>query len=519
MRKNYFQCLVAGLGLALLSACATNPVTGEQELALVSEATELDIGRSQYAPSRQMQGGDYNLDAELSRYVNQVGQRLAAVSDRRLPYEFTVVNDSSPNAWALPGGKVAVNRGLLTELNSEAELAAVLGHEIVHAAARHGAQGMERGLLLQGALIATGIALRDRDYSNLVVGGAALGANLVNQRYSREAEREADYYGMTYMVRAGYDPHAAVQLQETFVRLSEEQHQDWLSGLFASHPPSQERVQANRETLRRLGKSGGEWGEERYRRMIAALRSSKPAYDAYDDGRKLLREGKTEEALVLAQKAMRLEPREALFHGLQGEVLYRQERYHEALTSFEQALARDSGFFRHYLLRGLAREKTGDSRGARHDLERSIELLPTTTAYHALGRLSLAEGRRQQAMEYLRQAADSRSPEGQAAAETLARLDLPENPERYLKAGLALDRQGLLLVVVENPTRLTVRNVRIVLGKQGAGGRLTQVRTRWIAGPIRPGRGVQIATDIGPLGHPQQLREWGVRVADAEVVE
>lgn len=518
MRRRCFL-LAVGLGAVLLSACATNPVTGEQEVTLVSEASELEIGRSQYAPSRQMQGGDYHLDAELTRYVNEVGQRLVAVSDRRLPYEFAVVNDSTPNAWALPGGKVALNRGLLTELNSEAELAAVLGHEIVHAAARHGAQGMERGLLLQGALIATGIALRDRDYSNLAVGGAALGANLLNQRYSREAEREADYYGMVYMVRAGYDPRAAVQLQETFLRLSEQQHQDWLSGLFASHPPSQERVQANRETLRRLGKSGGDWGEERYRRMTAALRASKPAYDAYDEGRKALHEGRTEAALGLAQQAMRLEPREALFLGFQGEVLYRQERYREALTSFEQALQRDNGFFRHHLLRGLAREKTGDSRGARQDLERSIELLPTATAYHALGRLALAEGRRRQAMDYLRQAAGSRSAEGQAAAETLARLELPENPERYLKVGLDLDRQGRVQVVVENPTLLTVRNIRIVLGRVGAGGRLTQVQTRWIQGPIRPGRAVRITTDIGPLDHPQRLRDWGVRLADAEVLE
>ena len=86
------------------------------------------------------------IDPELTKYVNEVGQRLAAVSDRKLPYEFVVINNSVPNAWALPGGKIAVHRGLLIELNSEAELAAVLGHEIVHAAARHGAKGMERGI-------------------------------------------------------------------------------------------------------------------------------------------------------------------------------------------------------------------------------------------------------------------------------------------------------------------------------------------------------------------------------------
>ena len=89
---------------------------------------------------------------ELTTYVNEVGQKLAAVADRKLPYEFVVLNNPVPNAWALPGGKIAVNRGLLTELKNESELAAVLGHEIVHAAARHGAKAQERGTLLQAGI-------------------------------------------------------------------------------------------------------------------------------------------------------------------------------------------------------------------------------------------------------------------------------------------------------------------------------------------------------------------------------
>ena len=128
----------ATFAATLLTGCVINPVTGDRELALVSAEQEIAIGEQQYEPSQQMQGGEYTLDPELTSYVAGVGQKLAAVSDRQLPYEFVVLNSSVPNAWALPGGKIAVNRGLLTELDSEAELAAVLGHEIVHAAARHG---------------------------------------------------------------------------------------------------------------------------------------------------------------------------------------------------------------------------------------------------------------------------------------------------------------------------------------------------------------------------------------------
>ena len=118
MRKFAFLLLP----LLLIYGCAVNPVTGENELALISENEEISIGQKNYAPSRQMQGGDYTVDPELTVYVNTVGQKLAKVSDRKLPYEFKVLNNSTPNAWALPGGKIAVNMGLLMELQSEAEL-------------------------------------------------------------------------------------------------------------------------------------------------------------------------------------------------------------------------------------------------------------------------------------------------------------------------------------------------------------------------------------------------------------
>ncbi|MBA3030050.1 MAG: peptidase M48, partial [Desulfobacteraceae bacterium] len=105
MKKLMFSVLVA---CSILAGCATNPVTGRNELSLVSEARELQVGREQYVPSRQMQGGDYVADPQVGLYVSEVGRKLSAVSDRNLPYEFKVLNSSSPNAWALPGGKIAV---------------------------------------------------------------------------------------------------------------------------------------------------------------------------------------------------------------------------------------------------------------------------------------------------------------------------------------------------------------------------------------------------------------------------
>jgi predicted Zn-dependent protease len=177
----------AWLALVVLAACGTNPVTGKRELQFVSEGQEIQIGAQNYAPMRQSEGGDYTLMPDLTAYVNEVGQKLAAASDqvtvteRQLPYEFKVLNSSVPNAWALPGGKIAVNRGLLTELNNEAELAAVLGHEIIHAAARHGAQAQERGTLLQGGLVAAQLGMAmggvEQQVGNLALTGASVGAH------------------------------------------------------------------------------------------------------------------------------------------------------------------------------------------------------------------------------------------------------------------------------------------------------------------------------------------------------
>ncbi|MEO1574856.1 MAG: M48 family metalloprotease, partial [Pseudomonadota bacterium] len=199
MRAKLRHVLVTLSIVTGLVGCGTNPVTGRTELQFVGEAREIQLGQQNYLPARQMQGGDYVIDPELTAYVQDVGVRIARVSDRpNLPYEFVVLNNSVPNAWAMPGGKIAFNRGLLTQMNSEAELAAVMAHEIVHAAARHSAKTIERGTLMQVGLLALQVSQVDNEYGGLVVNSGAVVAQLLSQKFSRTAELEADYYGMRY---------------------------------------------------------------------------------------------------------------------------------------------------------------------------------------------------------------------------------------------------------------------------------------------------------------------------------
>ncbi|MEX0916133.1 MAG: M48 family metalloprotease [Wenzhouxiangellaceae bacterium] len=418
--------ILAVLGIVLLAGgCAVNPVTGERNLNLVGEQWELDVGEQQYAPLRQAQGGDFTLDPGLVDYVQRIGQRLAAQSDRDLPYEFAVINESVPNAWALPGGKISINRGLLTEMDSEAELAAVLGHEIVHSAAAHGAQSQSRGVLLQGAVlaggIAVGVATDDERYSQVALLGGMVGAQLVSQRYSRDAEREADLYGMRYMKQAGYNPRGAVDLQETFLRISEGREQNAFSALFASHPPSRERVENNRKLLAELGDSG-RIGRDEYQQQIARLKRTEPAYEAYDEGRKSLQDGDFDTAMQRAARAIEMEPNEALFYSLRGDVLAERKDFRRAEQAYSQALAKDQGWFYHHLRRGMVRAELDRHAQARGDLQASIDRMPTATAHFYLGGVERASGNRATAIEHYRIAAQSDTPTGQRARQALQEM-------------------------------------------------------------------------------------------------
>lgn len=467
------QALLTGTLVLLLVACGVNPVTGQRELSLISESEEVALGEQNYGPTQQSQGGELVVDPQLTAYVNEVGQRVAAFSPRSLPYEFVVLNNSVPNAWALPGGKIAVNRGLLYELSNEAELAAVLGHEVVHSAARHGAQSVERGMLLQGALMATAIAASSNEYAGIIVGGAQVGAQLISQSYGRDAEREADLYGTRYLAQAGYDPQAAVSLQEAFVRLANGREPGWLDGLFASHPPSTERVRNNQQLvaqLRNEGFTNGELGEARYRERTALIRETKEAYEAFDEAQTLLAQNQPAAALQRVDAAIDMYPREPRFYGLKADIALSQGRNDEAVRLYSEAISRHDGYFDFYLGRGLAYSRQENRQRAEADLRASAELLPTALAMNELGEMALAANDRSNARRYFQQAAGAPGALGQQAQLAFLELDIADNPGNYVHTVVHLAGDGRLMVRVQNrapvPLRQVQLEVRAIVGGQ-----------------------------------------------------
>lgn len=496
-------CLFFAAGiLAFLTGCATNPVTGKSEMRLMSEAQEIQLGRQSYSNMSQAQGGDLAAFPEVQAYVTRVGRSLARVSDRpTLPYEFKVLNNEVPNAWALPGGKLAVNRGLLVELKSEAELAAVLSHEIVHAAARHGAKSMERGMLMQAGVLGLGMAIDNHDYRDLILGSAGISAQLVGLKYSREAEREADYYGMKYMAAAGYDPAAAVDLQQTFVRLSKSGQSNWLEGLFASHPPSQERVEANRARRAELP-PGGRMGTEEYARIIGPMRQAQPAYDKQSRGYRALQQGNHRQALRLARQAISEEPGEARFYGLAAKAMAAGGDTAGAREMLDQAIARNDRYFDFYLQRGLLEQAEGGD--ARRDFARSLKLLPTAQAHYALGVLELDRRETEAARAHLKAAAAASSETGREAKELYTRLELPHRPQDFVQVYVDRDRRGYLTVTAVNRSPLPIHNIRVdveILQKN----RVHRTAVS-LPDPLAPNASARSITSIGPFASDDLVR-------------
>jgi predicted Zn-dependent protease len=455
--------------LQVFAGCATNPVTGKSELSIVSESWELKTGAQQYAPARQSQGGDYVADPAVQTYVQEVGNKIAAVSDRSLPYEFSVINDSTPNAWALPGGKIAINRGLLTELDSEAELAAVLAHEVIHAAAKHSAQSVQRGVLLQAAVAAAGVSAANTDYSEIATIGASAGAALLNSKYGRDAERESDIYGMNYMSRAGYDPQGAVDLQQTFVNLKDSKQPDFLQGLFASHPPSQERLAANRAHAATLP-TGGIQGRQRYRDAMQRLNQTKSGYEAYDEAKQAFADNRYKAARRLVNQAIRVEPKESHFYSLLGDIEAKENALGAADAAFDRAVALNPNFFYPLLRSGMVNEKRGRASKAKRQLNRSLQLLQTAQAYGTLGAIAEREGNTREAEELYAKAATDAGTTGQAAMTSLVTLRSKERPQSVVGLRWGRHTDGTIVIEATNKTPRSLQGVNLQVRLIDVGG-------------------------------------------------
>jgi len=388
--------LVLGCGFLWLSACATNPVTGRNELSFLSVEDEVHVGRIQLMETVVQNGGDLRSARDLQVYVNEVGSKIAAVSDRPdLPYFFVVIDNEAPNAWSMAGGQVCITRGLLLELEDESQLAAVLAHEIGHVAARHPAKAVERERInhwvtmgaVMGAVLTGPAAVF---VVPAVAGGLQLGTGLSAALGGEGREIEADHAAMLYLDRAGYDPHAAIEVHLLLARHGL-RNADWEETPLLRHPSTRDRHEAQKRLAGTLTEEGvpERRGESEFAARTRRLQARHAAQQAYLGGRQALAQGDGDGALEFSRRATVLNPLESRYFVLRGDALAASGRYAEAVTAYDVAIAGEPRHFSAHLRRGLAKEALGERGAARRDVEFAQMLLSTQEGSAALERLRL----------------------------------------------------------------------------------------------------------------------------------
>lgn len=246
------SALMVAAGLTLVpSGCARNPVTGKNELALVSESQEIEMGKESAQQVAQSIG--FYEDPAVQAYVSEIGMKMAKASERpNLPWEFHVVNDASVNAFALPGGFIYVTRGLMTSINDEAELATVVGHEIGHVTNRHSVQQISKAQLAQlglglGSILSSDVAR--------MAGLASQGLSILFLKYSRDAENQADQAGFRYALNENYDVREMANVFATLDRISQTSGGGRLPEWLATHPNPGTRIENTQARLDTLSRS------------------------------------------------------------------------------------------------------------------------------------------------------------------------------------------------------------------------------------------------------------------------
>jgi len=274
--------------LLYLPACAVNPVSGRQEFMLLSEQEEVQLGVQTDSEIVK----EYRLypDSKMAGYIGPVGQRLAKTSHRaELPFQFKILDSAVVNAFAVPGGYVYLTRGILASLNSEAELAGVLGHEIGHITARHSAQQYSRAQVAQVGLgIGSVVGSVFPVVGGLATGLAQAGVGMLFLSFSRDNERQADSLAVEYASKTGYDGAQLASFFESLERMNPGADRSGLPSWFSTHPNPEDRLKTVRAQARewqaRVGARAWRINRDEYLRQIEGLIYGENPREGYEAG-------------------------------------------------------------------------------------------------------------------------------------------------------------------------------------------------------------------------------------------
>ncbi|MBI5665296.1 MAG: M48 family metalloprotease [Nitrospirae bacterium] len=403
---------------------------------LVSEEQEVSIGKNASPSLKWEFGGSYE-DRALETYLGTIVKDLWKNSERpNLPVEFHIQNTSLPNAFALPG-YVAITRGLLSEMENEAQFAAVMGHEIGHVMARHTAKRISRMQLQQVGIAIGAAALQGSKGGDALLAVGAAGSSLLLLKYDRDQEIQSDRLGVKYMSALGYDPHEALSAHKVLEKsvdnyikkLGKSREEDsFVSNLLSTHPRAEVRLSEIQDMINQLPpytiKGDGKFGN-RFQTETKKINEINKIYHVYDKAEQDYRDKKYGEAEKGLQEAIKLNGSQAPFYNLLGFIKLQQKNYEEADKAFGRALAVSPGFQPSIYGRGLSYLYKGSYENAILEFKKSLDEFPGhAQSHYGLGKSYYHINKYSEAIPYLANFAQA----------------MPEHPEIHGLLGICLDK-------------------------------------------------------------------------------
>lgn len=424
--------------LFFLVSCATNPVTGRQELMLISENRELEIGKEAALSANWEFGGQYH-DPALESYLYEIIKHIWQNSERPyLPFKFYIQNTSIPNAFALPG-YVAITRGLLSNLENEAQFSYIMGHEIGHVMARHTAQRLSRVTLQQLGLSMGETLLGGTRNADTLLTIGAIGSSFLLLKYDREQELAADRLGVRYTAMLGYNPNEALKAHEVLEksldnylrRLGKSRYEDnFISDLLSTHPRTDVRVSEIQAMINGLPpyriRDDGKFSK-RFQIELRKIKEINDIYFIYDEAENYYKRENFELAEQRLNKAIMLNDGQAPFYNLSGFIKLQKKNYAEAERLYEKALSIDPEYQPSIYGSGLVYYFRNDYEQAINKFKKSLILYPDHLGAHiAIGKSYFLTQRYKQAIPHLENFAGA----------------VPSNPEVHGLLGICYEKTG-----------------------------------------------------------------------------
>ncbi len=369
----------------LFFSCAKtyDPLTGKTVYTLLPEEKEIELGRL-YVPLAIDQNDGRYPDYAVQEYIRNVGEKIVKVVPRKLPYEFYVVNSPEVNAFALPGGKIFVNIGLLYVLENESQLAGVLGHELGHVNARHHARFLEKQFGISILLNVLALVLSGKQNADLFIQFGKIGAQLLTLKYSRDQEREADRLGVRFSYKAGYDPRGLLETFLIFKKLGNIKAPEWL----LTHPLPENRYKEVKKLLSKYDLNSKKLIKDtpQFHKIKNRIKKYRKSYELLKKAKKNIAKRNYEEALELLNQSINI------FQDNNASLTYRaiiyaiKKQYLKAYKDASRAAKLDPMFFKPHLISGIALNRLKRFDESISFLKRARDLIPSfPDTYYFLG--------------------------------------------------------------------------------------------------------------------------------------